>query len=357
MIPKPSLATKNRMRRRRQRGVALIIILMLVAIMAAIAASMSERLFTQFKRSGNQINHQQAYWYAIGVEALAEKAIEESYKQSENDSNKTVNLSQPWAYGGKEMSLDLDYGKMKGKIVDKQACFNINALSGVAPTSNSPNGPYLVRFFQNLLESVGVESYKAEVIANSTWSYVSANQAVRAMTGISDSHYESLKPSYLPPNGMMADSSELRAVNEMTGKIMLEIQPFICALPTTEWKMNVNTLKPNQANLLAALFYPNLSVSNAKQIIADRPEKGWETVSAFMSSSSVLTGLSDTARSDAEKYLTVDSAYFGLDAQIFVGDSRVRIRSLLFSKDRKTATVIRRRFGGISERVLDRSSE
>ena len=356
MIPNRTTRA-NFNKRNRQRGVALIIILMLVAIMAAIAASMSERLFTQFKRAGNQINHQQAYWYAIGAEALAEKAIEESYKDTENDSNKTTNLSQPWANDGKEMNLPLDYGTLEGKIVDKQACFNINALSGVAPNTTSTNGPYLVQFLQNLLESVGVENYKAEVIANSTWSYVSSNAAVRASTGIADSHYESLKPSYLPPNGMMADSSELRAVNEMTGKIMLELQPFICALPTTEWKLNVNTLEPNQANLLAALFYPNLSVSDAKGIITGRPEKGWDTVSDFMSSSSVLAALSDKAREEAEKYLTVDSSYFGLDAQIFVGDSRVRIRSLLFSKDRKTATVIRRRFGGISERVLDRSSE
>ncbi|MGL5110186.1 MAG: type II secretion system minor pseudopilin GspK, partial [Vibrio ordalii] len=53
----------------------------------------------------------------------------------------------------------------------------------------------------------------------------------------------------------------------------------------------------------------------------------------------------------------VDSAYFELDAQILVDDSRVRIRSLLFSDNRETATVIRRRFGGISERVSDRSAE
>ena len=43
---------------RKQRGVALIVILMLLAIMATIAGSMSERLFTQFKRVGNQLNYQ-----------------------------------------------------------------------------------------------------------------------------------------------------------------------------------------------------------------------------------------------------------------------------------------------------------
>ncbi len=141
MIP-----NRTRKRATRQRGVALIIILMLVAIMAAIAATMSERLFTQFKRAGNQINHQQTYWYAIGAEALAKKAIEQSYKDTENDTNKTTNLSQPWANDGKEMNLPLDYGTLQGKIVDKQACFNINALSAVTPNTTSSSAPYLVQF-------------------------------------------------------------------------------------------------------------------------------------------------------------------------------------------------------------------
>ncbi|QSA19708.1 general secretion pathway protein GspK, partial [Vibrio furnissii] len=53
----------------------------------------------------------------------------------------------------------------------------------------------------------------------------------------------------------------------------------------------------------------------------------------------------------------VDSQYFELDAQVKVDESRVRVRSLFFSSNKETATVIRRRFGGISERVSDRSAE
>ncbi|MGR5469707.1 type II secretion system minor pseudopilin GspK, partial [Vibrio astriarenae] len=48
---------------------------------------------------------------------------------------------------------------------------------------------------------------------------------------------------------------------------------------------------------------------------------------------------------------------FELDAQVLVDESRVRIRSLLQSTNRETVTVVRRRFGGISERVSDRSAE
>ncbi len=66
-----------------QKGVALIVILLLLAIMVSIAATMSERLFSQFTRASNQVNYQQAYWYAIGVEALASVAIKESYKDKQ----------------------------------------------------------------------------------------------------------------------------------------------------------------------------------------------------------------------------------------------------------------------------------
>ena len=64
----------------RQRGVALIVILLLLAVMVSIAASMADRLFSQFKRASNQVNHQQAYWYSVSAEALAKVALEQSLK-------------------------------------------------------------------------------------------------------------------------------------------------------------------------------------------------------------------------------------------------------------------------------------
>ncbi|MCV6020321.1 type II secretion system protein GspK, partial [Escherichia coli] len=96
----------------RQRGVALIIVLMLLAIMATIAATMSERLFLQYQRGSHQSHYQHAYWYSVGVEALAEVGIEQSYKDSD-----TINLSQPWAI--KEQVYPLDYGQAAGRIWDK----------------------------------------------------------------------------------------------------------------------------------------------------------------------------------------------------------------------------------------------
>ncbi|MCA2464939.1 MULTISPECIES: type II secretion system minor pseudopilin GspK, partial [Vibrio] len=267
----------------------------------------------------NQIHYQQAYWYSVGVEALAEVGIEQSYKDSD-----TINLSQPWAI--KEQVYPLDYGQAAGRIWDKQACFNLNVLSRVQPTGQQTTRPYLVQVLQRLLEESDVEPYQAEVIADSTWEYIDSDSTVRSTTGVEDSTYESMKPSYLAANGWIADKTELRAVYQVSGEIYQKIEPLVCAIPSDDWRLNVNTIEVEQAPILVAMFSPNLSSSDAVQLIEKRPFDGWDSVDEFLAESE-LTGLSDDVKKNAKGYLGVDSSFFELDAQVLVDDSRVRIRS------------------------------
>lgn len=332
-----------------QRGVALIVVLLLLAVMVSIAASMADRLFGQFKRATNQINYQQAYWYSIGAEALAKVGIEQSYKDSD-----TINLSQPWAL--EEQTYPLDYGTLSGHIVDQQACFNLNALSAVTQTSGSDRMPFLVEAFQFMMEELEVENYQAEVVSQSLWDYVDSNNVLNSVVGVEDSYYESMSPAYVAANTLLADSSELRAVNEVSGEVMQKLAGYVCALPTTDLKLNVNTIQPEHAELLSALFQPHISTQQAKDILENRPYEGWASVEDFLNEGD-LANIKQEALNPIKGYLTVDSAYFELDAEILVGDSRVRVRSLIFSNNRKTATVVSRRFGGIGERVSDRSTE
>ncbi|MGP8308097.1 type II secretion system minor pseudopilin GspK [Vibrio sp. YIC-376] len=333
----------------RQRGVALLIVLMLLAIMTTVAASMSERLFVQFQRGGNQINYQQAYWYSVGVEALAIVGIEQSFKDTD-----TINMSQPWAI--KDQVYPLDYGQATGRIWDKQACFNLNVLSSVESTGDQTVRPYLVQVLRRLLEELDIESYQAEVIADSTWEYIDSDSVVRTMSGVEDSTYEAMKPSYLAANSWMADKTELRSVYQVSGEYYEKLAPLVCALPSDDWRLNVNTIEVEQAPILVAMFSPGLGSSDAVQLIEKRPFDGWSNIEAFLAESE-LAGLSEEVTKEAKAYLSVDSAFFELDAQVLVDDSRVRIQSLLQSKNRDTVTVVRRRFGGISERVSDRSAE
>lgn len=334
---------------RRQKGAALIVVLMLLAVMVSIAASMSERLFINFHRAENQLSHQQAYWYGIGVEALATYAIEESYQD-----NDTINMSQPWAL--KEQVFPLDYGAAAGHIRDMQSCFNLNVLAGVEAGSGSSNRPYLVRVWMNLLQELGAENYQAEVIADSTWEFLDADSRADSLAGVEDSTYEAMQPAYLPPNGLMADASELRAVYQVDNQVMQQVRRVTCALPYDDWRLNVNTLDEQGAAILVALFSPHLSPGDAQSLIDNRPFDGWASVDDFLAEGA-LSALDNAVTSRAKGYLTVDSRYFELDAEVEVNESRVRLRSLLYSKDREDVTVIRRRLGGISERISDRSAE
>ncbi|MFV0574780.1 MAG: type II secretion system minor pseudopilin GspK [Vibrio sp.] len=332
-----------------QQGVALIFVLLLVAVLVAIAATMTQRMSTQFYRSSNLLNNQQAYWYSMGVEALAQVAIEESYKENSD----STNLSQAWAIEGTQYPLE--NGDAIGSILDKQACFNVNALASL-PANNTNQRPYLLKALAYMLEEGGVDNYQAEVIADSIKEFVDKDSQTDTQSGVETASYEALQPAYAAPDSLIADSSELRAVNQVNAQAMLILKQVACALPTNDLYINVNTIKPHQALLLAGMFQPALSLDNAVQIIEERPRDGWDDIDDFLNDAR-MSRVTGDIRAAAKPFLTTTSQYFELDAQIKVEDSRVRLRSLIYSPDKKNTQVIRRRFGGISERVSDDQTE
>lgn len=334
---------------RKQKGVALLVVLLLLAVMTAIAATMSERLVLGVDRATSQVSNQQAYWYAIGVEALAKYGINESLDDSD-----TVNLSQAWALD--EQVYPLENGEAKGVIRDMQACFNVNALANVQIDPTSSSRPYLLGVWRTLLEEVGIESYQAEVIADSTWEYLDTNDGVTTQTGVEDATYEGLSPAYMASNGLIADISELRSVYQMDATGMRRISWLACAIPTDDLRINVNTIRVWQSKILVALFQSAISDDQARQILEDRPYDGWENIDEFLAEPAI-NAIDATVRDNAKQYLSVDSRYFELDAEIYVQDSRVRLRSLLHSENEDEVRVVRRRFGGISERSPDSSAE
>lgn len=330
----------------KQQGAALLIVLLLLAIMVSVAATMSQRLFTQFQRAHHQLDYQQAYWYSLAVESLAQVAIEQSYKDSD-----LTTLNQVWAH--QEQRYPLEDGQVIGVIYDRQSCFNLNAFYDLK-TSLTDEKPYLYSVWIALLSELDVEGHQAELVADSLWDFVDANQRVNRVYGAEDDFYQSMQPSYLTANTLLVDASELRAVQGVSAKLWEKVQPYVCALPDRQWKLNVNTLKPQQAPLLAALFYPHLGLDNAKSLIEQRPYDGWSSLDQLLTEGA-LSALDAGLKEKAKPYLSLDSHYFELDAQIEVQESQLRVRSLLHSANKKTVKVVRRRFGGISERSSEHS--
>ncbi|MDD1783587.1 type II secretion system minor pseudopilin GspK [Enterovibrio sp. ZSDZ35] len=330
---------------RRQHGVALLVVLLFMALATTVAVSMANRMFVNFNRAESQLRYQQAYWYAQSVESLARYGLEESF-----DSEDTVTLSQPWAV--RDQIYPLDGGQAKGSVYDRQACFNVNGLKDIEPTENGTN-PFLVVALQQLIESQDIDSFEAETAAAATWEYVDSNTNVQSQLGVEDNEYESRSIPHVAPNGYMADISEWRAVNGVTREMFDAVSPFLCALPSNNVNVNVNTLEEKDAPILSALFHPNLSVDEAKQLIKERePVDGWKDVTSFLAEP-ILSDISEDDREKFQSYFDVRSRYFELDTELTLDSTTLRLRSLLKRDDEGAVSVIRRRFGGMSERDPD----
>ncbi|WP_369700101.1 type II secretion system minor pseudopilin GspK [Grimontia sp. AD028] len=333
------------MKRRSQRGVALLVVLLIMALMTTVAVSMSGRMFVNFNRAESQVRYQQAYWYAQSVESLARFGIEESF-----DSNDTVTLSQPWAV--RDQVYPLDGGQATGNVYDRQACFNVNGLRSVKPTENGTN-PKMVVSFQQLIESQGIDSFEAETAAAATWEFVDTDTNVQSPLGVEDSEYEARPVPHVAPNSFIADISEWRAINGVTQDMFDKVGSLLCAIPSDKLVVNVNTLTEEDAPILSAIFHPNLSEDQAKELINGRNAvDGWQDVASFMAEP-VLAGIEQDERERLQQYLDVRSRYFELDTEITLDSVTLRLRSLLQRDDNGAVTVIRRRFGGMSERDPD----
>ena len=60
------------------------------------------------------------------------------------------------------------------------------------------------------------------------------------------------------------------------------IRPFLCALPTADLSpINVNTLLPDQAPLIAMLAPDSIDAGAVRQLLLRRPAAGWSNISQF----------------------------------------------------------------------------
>ncbi|WP_422412755.1 MULTISPECIES: type II secretion system minor pseudopilin GspK [unclassified Endozoicomonas] len=319
---------------RRQSGVALLIVMFVLTLMVLIAAEMTFGFSLQMRRTASLQQMEQARWYALSGEELAVKVLQDGFDESEE----TVNLGQTWAAG--EVTFPMDGGTIRGEIFDAQACLNLNALQ--APDKEGQTSVE-VKVFQSLMEALGIESYQAETIAQSTRDWVDNDNTQGSGMGAEDRYYQSLPVPYLASNTSMRSVSELRAVKGVNARIMRRVKPFVCALPTTEMKININTLSPDHAPVLSALYWGELPLEQAKEVLEQRPENGWRSVDEFIQQPS----LSNFSAENTHELMSVDSQYFAMTATASYADTKVRIKSLLRREEENKFSVIRREFGGL----------
>ena len=126
----------------------------------------------------------------------------------------------------------------------------------------------------------------------------------------------------------------------MDAALYQRLLPYVCALADETLQVNINTLQPAQAALLASLFPAELTLAEARQLLQARSATGWSSVAAFLSQP--LLQKTDTAA--ARPWLAVHSERFIATFSVVMGSARYQQRSLL-QKQGRTFSVVQRRYG------------
>jgi len=321
---------------KQQQGVALLIVLMIVALVAILATEMGARLQLHIQRIANVKDSNQAFWYAMGAEAFASKSLRDLVEQADG----VISLDQAWS---QEFTFPLDNGGIKARLEDMQSCFNLNALYS-QPNNNSgqPVTESMEAFARMLpLVDENIDSFTAETVRDSLADWLDEDDRMRPL-GAEDSTYEALAAPYLAANQLMSLQSELRLINGVDPRWLAKLLPLVCVIPdVTELKINVNTLTPERAPLLAGLT--GMSLGEASNLIATRPASGWRQREDFLAES-VVQGLA--LSNVQQEWFTVTTNYFMLHAQARYNNAVFSISSLLQVAEDGGSLVLRREFGG-----------
>jgi general secretion pathway protein K len=316
-----------------ERGAALLTVLMLVSFMAVLSASALERLRISTRLAANAGAIDQARAYALAAEGIALGRISTLV---EADPART-----PSGWEGRETNLPLPGGAAVALVRDGGNCFNLNSVvTGQLgqPLLARPQG---ISQFAALMQLLGIGQGEAQKVAASLADWIDSD-TIEQPGGAEDAAYAGAETPHRTANTLVADPSELRAVAGVTPETYEKLRSWICALPVTDLSpVNLNTLAPEQALLLAMLSPNRLTPDGARALLARRPAGGYESAYAFWRAAAdqgIIPG------GEVEAQTGVRTRWFVLTLRVQLGDAEVQENALI-DAGTPPAKLVRRSWG------------
>jgi len=317
-----------------ERGAALLTVLLLVAVIAVLAGTALEKLRLATRLGGNAVALDQARAYSLAAETLAVVKVTDLLQKS----RQRVTLQGNWS--DTPFALPIPNGSATARVTDGGNCFNLNSLVvETTPGSFAAYTPARTVFAQ-LIRLVDPNARSPDAIAAATADWLDTDNSPLDSGGAEDSSYGGGRQGYRTGNTLMSDPSELRAVSGVSHTDYEKLRPWLCTLPKAEpAKLNVNTLLPEQAPLLAMLLPGTLTVEGARQVLLRRPPTGFATASAFWAQTAV-TGGTELAVGQTD----VTTKWFTLKVDVTLGGT-VLEQSGLIDASTLPARLVSRQWG------------
>jgi general secretion pathway protein K len=303
-----------------ERGAALLTVLLLVAVMAVIAATALDRLTLATRIAGSAATVDQGRAYSFAAEQIALRRVADLVGR---DPAK-LTLAGDWL--GRDFVLPLPGGEGRAKLTDANNCFNLNSLVAETAPGRFSQRAGSMRQFGELMTLLGIDPGQAQAIAGAAADWIDSDSNEGPL-GAEDNAYRAMPGAYLPANRKMADVSELRAVRGVTPKIYAQLKRWICVLPATEpVRLNVNTLAPEQAPLIAMLVPGETTLADARAALAARPAGGYGSSVRFWEAAP-FEGFDPPT--DVAEQAGVTSRWLSLTTNVTMGDGFLTAVSLI----------------------------
>ena len=326
-----------------ESGLALISVMLVISLCVIIAAELTKKQSYQIKRAESLFTHQQAFWYAMSAEHFVKSLLQDTSKEDDG----RFHLSQAWAMEG--MSFPLDKGMIEGEITDLNACFNLNSLyqEGLTNEQQQFRKEVLGRLFANL----GVQSELSHRdLVNNIYDWLDPDDYPIESIGSDGDSYAALDFPYLSANSTMIDSNELRVIAGFDLAVLSQLNQSLCVIPNhRSFLINVNNIKPEQPELLMALF--DIDRAQAEEALNERPENGFEKIDEFWQLKAIK-GSKNFSKIEKSQF-TLSSKFFRLVTHAYYNELKFSLTSIIQLNNAQQALVIARRFGGKIERKTD----
>ena len=308
--------------KKRQQGVALVTALLVVSLATMAAVAMAARFQVDMRRTGNLLNGEQAYAYAVSAESWAYVILRRDRKETQHDS-----LDEDWSTALPPISVE--GGFVIGRVEDLQGRFNVNNLSGDGGESDTKQLDY----YKRLLEILGLEPALAPALQD----WIDPDINATFPDGAEDDEYLLADLPYRAANRPLVDISELRLVKGYTPEVLAVLEPHVTALPATTI-ININTATP----VVLQALHADIEESDVEQLIEDRDEEHdgepFTDKKAFLAHDA-LAGL------ELDIDVDIKSDWFNVQTDVSIGRGLARLESRMLRGENKLQVVSRTRTG------------